>query len=349
MDCNVFRKKLRDLIEENIEFDLKEAMLNHIEKCEVCRSIYKEELAVEESFKAAFSIDTGNFRSLRPEIMKNIDKNRYGKSPVKRFLNHLKKYKANYSALAAVTATLVFITPYIAKDGVGFGAAKKAAPEAAMQAADFTKNKSSRFVDEKKSIGNNDKSEMYAVQGTEITDTVRKDLDYLPKFERKDLSKEFKVEFSIPWETSPSGKYSAAVEGIGENAQEEGIGIIVVKDEAGKQWSFSLLDNEQNQYTPKKLKWVDDGNLLMTVGSGYGTVNIGGELYILNIQTNTVTKPSPNNIEAGAHSEITNILSVEKIENNKLRVYAELIIYEDASLNANHRENATIITNTLSK
>lgn len=344
MDCNVFRKKLRDLIEENIEFDLKEAMLNHIEKCEVCRSIYKEELAIEESFKAAFSIDTGNFRSLRPEIMKSIDKNRYGRSPVKRFLNHLKKYKANYTAMAAVTAALVFITPYIAKDGIGFGAAKKAAPEAAMQATDFNKEKAAKY-DEAPNLKKNDvMTEMFATDNTIMTDASRKDLNYLPKLERKNLSEEFKVNFNIPWENSPSRKYSATVEGIGDNAQEEGIGIIVLKDEAGKQWSFSLLDNDQKQYTPKKLKWIDDENLLMTVGYGYGTVDIGGELFILNIKTNTITRPSPNNIAAGTHSEITNIKSVEKIENNKLRVYVELLIYEDENKNVSHIENATILT-----
>lgn len=355
MDCSVFRKRLNDLIEENIDFDLKEAMLEHVEKCEPCKSLYKEELAIEESFRAAFSIDAGNFRSLRPEIMKSIDKNRYGKNPFKRLLNHIKRYKANYTALVAVAAAIIFITPYIANEGLGNGATKSALPETKAEGMPSTKNaamksdtmKTTETYDSAKDEARNEMAieNSNSFRGKDET----KDLDYMPNFEKKTLEKGFQVSFNIPWETSKGGKYAATVEGIGEEAQEEGIGTIVLKDKAGQQWSFELLNNYEKQYTPKKLKWIDDENLLITVGYGQGLVNIGGELYILNVETNGIMKPNPNNIKAGTLAEITKIISVKKLEKNKLKIDVELLVYEDDNFSVSHKENRTITTQSLDK
>lgn len=355
MDCGVFRKRLNDLIEENIDFDLKEAMLEHVEKCEPCKSSYKEELAIEESFRAAFSIDTGNFRSLRPEIMKNIDKNRYGKNPFKRLLNHIKKYKANYTALAAVAAAIIFITPYIVNEGLGNGVKESALTKrSAKELPDSNFSTMKRDVVKSPEIYGSTKGEARNKMAVEDNNTMgskseEKDVDYMPAFEKKVLDKNIIVSFSIPWETSKNKKYSATVEGIGEEAQEEGIGSIVVKDKAGKLKSFSLLNNNEKQYTPKKLKWIDDESLLITVGYGQGMVNKGGKLYILNVETNTITKPNPNNIETGTLSEITKIISVEKLGENKLKIYVELQVYEDENLNISHMENGTITTESLDK
>lgn len=352
MDCSIFRKRLNDLVEENIEFDLRGAMLNHIEKCQSCRSLYEEELKTEEEFRKAFSVDTGNFRSLRYDIMKNIDKNRYNKSSFNKVINHFKKYKANYAAFAAATAAVIIISPYISKQITSFGSPKLAVPQVSMKTLPSSDKTAEGSLENKyASIRNSDEATIMTKSDSSVTKkgTAVQDTIYLPSFEKKALEKGFQVSFNIPWELSPSGKYSATVEGLGVEAYEEGIGYIVLKDEAGKQWSFKLIDNEEKQYTPKKLKWIDDENLLITVGFGQGMVQKGGDLYILNVITDKITKPNPNKIEAGALSEVTKIISVEKFEKNKLRINVELQIYEDANLSISRMESGTIVTDAISK
>jgi hypothetical protein len=167
---------------------------------------------------------------------------------------------------------------------------------------------------------------------------------YLPKLEKKSLDKTYKVsDFITPYEYSLNRKYSATVVGKGKQATEEGIANIVVKEiSTGNQWSFEIADNTK-QFSPKFVKWIDDENLLVIIGFGYGTVHLGGDLYILNTATSQVTKADPtNSAKLDNKSEITRIFSVKELESKELEIGVEVLVFDDENYNETHRENRTI-------
>lgn len=345
MECNVFRKRLPDLIEDSISFDMKEAMLQHICDCEACREVYEEELSIDDIFTKGLSVSPDSFRSLRSDIMKNIDKNRYGKGPFKKFLFHIKKYKGTYTTMAAVLLIAVFITPYIAKNSL-FGSAKKNEQFSVLnEAAGASKESAVSKSEENNKASLSLKTADIPEQNNEVKTKTEDLAVYMPKFEKKVLDKTFKAAFNTPWENSLSKKYTATVEGKGEEAQEEGIANIVIKNlSADEQWSFSLVDNQEKQFTPKKIKWIDDENMLVTIGLGYGTVEQGGDLYILNTSTAELTKANPmTTFKAGEQSQVTRIVSVKLLPSNELEVTTEVLIYEDELKDKSHTENRTII------
>lgn len=342
MDCSIFRKKLYDFLEDNLSYDLREAMLVHIKGCKDCSTLYKEELEIDEMFKTGLAVDTQGFRSLRNDIMRNIDKKRYNVSPIKRLFKHYKNYIATYTSLVAVIAVFVFLLPYVkTHDMLG---AKKANTASKYSTASMPQDASKGFdaMKDDLSITSADSTKQLETKAQNKSRN-NMDISYTPQFEKKVLAKDTKVIFNTPWETSLNKKYSATVEGKGTEAHEEGVGSIVVKDLiSGKQWSFNLIDN-QRQFSPKVLHFVDDENLLVTVGLGYGTVRQGGNIYLLNINTGLTAKADPQNTaNLDDKSEITKIQSVKFKDTNILSIEVEVLVYEDSSLNKNHREIRTI-------
>lgn len=353
MDCNVFRKRLTDLIEDNLSYDMKEAMLQHICECEVCRAIYEEELSIDEIIRKGLSVNPQSFRSLRSDIMKNIDKNKYGKSPLKKLLYHMKKYRATYTTMAALIVIAVFVTPYIMKNGLGSSMKKDSSFQNAASSTDNSFAKESKSQDLNiSSSGANGNLESYAAKETKEAPTagesnkaLMREASYMPRFEKKQLDKSFKVTFNTPWQNSLNKEYSATVEGKGNQAQEEGIGNIILKDLSTKgQYSFSLLDNEQKQFSPKAVQWIDNEKLLVIVGHGQGTVDRGGDLYILNINTSQVVKADPlNSLNISDKRQITKILSVKLLSTNEVETKVEILVYDDDNYNISHNEEGTII------
>jgi hypothetical protein len=343
MECKVFRKRLTDLIEDNISYDLKEAMLDHIAECEACRALYEEELSIDETIEKGLSIDAGSFRSLRGDIMKSIDKDRYGKSPFKKFLYHMKKYRGTYTSVAAVITAAIFITPYISKNGIGFGAKKTEM----MDQANAASQKAIKPASEPRAKGMApevlDKQQTFIAPENNALAIRRTDV-YIPIIKKFDLDKTYKATFNTPWKTSDSKRYSATIEGKGEAASEEGIGRIIIKDsQTGQQWSFEMVENEK-QFTPKSVTWIDEETLLIIVGLAHGTVSHGGQIYFLNINTSDVTLADPENkAKKDEKSEITKVLSVKKLPTNELELNLEMLVYEDDILNKNHTENRPIV------
>ncbi|MFL0266531.1 DUF4652 domain-containing protein [Candidatus Clostridium radicumherbarum] len=337
MDCNIFKKRINDLLEDNLSYDLRKAMLEHAESCNNCSTLFKEEHEMDDIFKAGLAVEMQNFRSLRSDIMKNIDKNRYGTGSGKKLIRHFKSYIATYTSLIAIVAVFAFLIPYVKTHGL-LGANKSAsmAPQnqvmSAAQKADSSNTADNAQNDSSKSM-------------KESADTVKTLIDssYIPQFEKKQLSKDNNPKFNTPWEASTSNKFSATVEGKGTEAIEEGIASIIVKNSStGDQWSFNLINNDK-QYTPKAVKWIDDENILVIVGGGYGTVDLGGELYILNVNTGLAAKADPKNTaKLNVLSEITKIKSVKAVNASTLSIDTEVLVFEDSSKNKNHSENRTI-------
>lgn len=343
MECKVFRKRLTDLIEDNISHDLKEAMLEHIAECEACRALYEEELSIDETITKGLSIDPTSFRSLRADIMKSIDKDKYGRSPLKKLLYHIRKYRGTYTSVAAVITAAIFITPYISKNGIGFSARKTESREQANTALQKGAKPASESLARSIAPEASDRQNALKSADNNIF-SAQNEEPYIPKFKKFDIDKTYKATFNTPWKTSDSKRYSATVEGKGEGAIEEGIGKVILKDsQTGEQWSFELIENEK-QFTPKNVAWIDDETLLVIIGYGYGRVSLGGDIYFLNINTSEVTKADPENkAKTDEKSQITKVLAVKKLSTKELELNLEMLVYEDEVLNKNHTENRTIV------
>lgn len=100
----------------------------------------------------------------------------------------------------------------------------------------------------------------------------------------------YKANFHSGWKTSPRGIQQATIDGKGENASEEGEAVLVIKSlETNVPTIYKLKDNENGQYTPKVVEWIDENRVFVIIGYAYGMVTAGGNLYELNIKENIVT------------------------------------------------------------
>lgn len=138
--------------------------------------------------------------------------------------------------------------------------------------------------------------------------------------------------FGTPWVKSPSGKKSASIEGKGEEAKEEGIGKIIIKDAQNNKVFFEIKDKSK-QMSPLSVCFFDDENILVTIGLGYGTVTMGGNLYVLNINS------GKSAVIDDTKDEKKQIANVRKDGNN---LKYDIIVYEDDNLTKYHVENKVI-------
>jgi dipeptidyl aminopeptidase/acylaminoacyl peptidase len=82
-------------------------------------------------------------------------------------------------------------------------------------------------------------------------------------------------------ETSPNGMRLAFI----DNAYWEAIGQVMLFDGKNGLVPFEYIID---QYTPKDLEWLDEERLLVVIGYAYGTVSLGGDLYIFDTTTQEV-------------------------------------------------------------
>lgn len=59
----------------------------------------------------------------------------------------------------------------------------------------------------------------------------------------------------------------------------------------------------ESQHTPKDLVWLDDNHLLAVIGFAYGTVSVGGNLHVYDLQKQETRLA----LEAGEREEITSV------------------------------------------
>jgi hypothetical protein len=153
------------------------------------------------------------------------------------------------------------------------------------------------------------------------------------KFAKNNLGKDVNPKFSTKWKDSLNKKLSLCIEGKGPDAIEEGIGKIYVKDlETVEKWSLDIVQGEE-QNSPKFVEWLDDENVAVVVGLGYGTIAVGGDLYKLNVKTCEVEKIYNANT---ANQQVT---SVKKV-NDKLEL--QLLVYDDDDFIKSHTEKKII-------
>ena len=126
--------------------------------------------------------------------------------------------------------------------------------------------------------------------------------------------------FEFPSEpvVSPNGKHTVFIDPL----EWETLGELYIFDNTIG--GFETLINPENDLTPKYVKWVDDNTLAVIIGFGYGTVQIGGNLYTYNIKT----KEKKQITDFERHIQIT---SFDVLEGNQLKCKG--IKYTDDLLN----------------
>jgi hypothetical protein len=152
--------------------------------------------------------------------------------------------------------------------------------------------------------------------------------DYVPKLSKKQLAEGKKPTFNTTWKSSADESFSACIEGKGQEAAEEGVGKIFVKDANNTISSFEIVDN--NKISPIYVEWLDNKNLFVIIGSAHGTVSKGGNLYLLNVSTgkmSSVLQPSDKKQQ---------IMTAKKSGNN---ISLKVNVYEDEAYNKSHTEN----------
>ncbi|APH15875.1 hypothetical protein NPD5_2420 [Clostridium sporogenes] len=159
------------------------------------------------------------------------------------------------------------------------------------------------------------------------------------KIEKEEIvDKKFQGENNTEWKESEQKKYSAIVEGKGNNGEEEGIGKVYLKENNTNKLWLLKINEIKDQKSPKFLYWIDNENLLVIIGHGYGTVSKGGNLYCINVKNDTITPVYE------AKDDKHEVISVEKVKDNsgETSLILTLNVYEDDNFVKSHKEEITI-------
>ncbi|APQ95772.1 DUF4652 domain-containing protein [Clostridium botulinum] len=199
--------------------------------------------------------------------------------------------------------------------------------------------------EQKVESNNNDKEEKDKKNNTEAKNEEKKDEKEVSektsfsKVEKEEIvDKKFQGENNTEWKESEQKKYSAIVEGKGNNGEEEGIGKVYLKENNTNKLWLLKINEIKDQKSPKFLYWIDDENLLVIIGHGYGTVSKGGNLYCINVKNDTITPVYE------AKDNKHEVISAEKVKDNsgKTSLILTLNVYEDDNFIKSHKEKITI-------
>lgn len=330
MNCSTFLKKLDDYIQDNLSTDMKIAMEKHLEECSSCKAYYEEEINIEKAFKSVIENKEIVFRSSRSSIMDSIDKSMYEKKLSKRLILYFKRYKFIYSTCAALLIGFISLAPYISNK-LNESAGEKLAQDKANSNVMLKKAVPENFM--MKSAEK--KMEVKQAADAALTNpTVFLEEKYT--FQKSNL--ESKVLPNIIWRDSPDKKVSAAIEGQNIEGTEEGIHPIILRENNDQKIYKLSFKDESIQYSPKKLQWLDDKNLLVIIGYGFGTITKGGDLFIVNIDTGSTYSVYKTQDDKKEITDVEKIVSNDGSINLKLK----LNVYEDENYLKSHMEEKLI-------
>ncbi|ACA44500.1 DUF4652 domain-containing protein [Clostridium botulinum] len=199
--------------------------------------------------------------------------------------------------------------------------------------------------EQKVESNNNDKEEKDKKNNTEAKNEEKKaekevsEKTNFSKVEKEEIvDKKFQGENNTEWKESEQKNYSAIVEGKGNNGEEEGIGKVYLKENNTNKLWLLKINEIKDQKSPKFLYWIDDENLLVIIGHGYGTVSKGGNLYCINVKNDTIIPVYE------AKDNKHEVISAEKVKDNsgKTSLILTLNVYEDDNFIKSHKEKITI-------
>jgi len=320
MNCNVFEKGLKDYILGNLSDDLKIAFEKHMESCESCKKLYEVEVKIDRDFKMILSIDGIEFNSSRNSIINSIDKNRYSKKTSNKILYNFKRYKNRYLSYAvAVMATIIFL-PMLLKglNSGNYNISGSRKSTAISVSSDTNSLKSSAKTAPAESVSPKSALTMDSVNIAKVTLEFKKDIiTELPN-----------LSYELKWKNSIDGKKAAAIDTVIGGDVDFGIHIIYIKNINSKEITKYEVINNERQFTPRNIEWMDNDHLIIVAGFGYGTIEYGSEVYSLNINSGELT--TLYQIKDKKYQ----ILDFKVVGKDLI---LELIIYNDDTYNSFHK------------
>lgn len=196
------------------------------------------------------------------------------------------------------------------------------------------KEKQTQTKDENKQTQNKNNKKQISQSNTQNESNKTNKTETVIKFNRHPLEKNVKTKFSTQWKNSKDGKISACIEGKGPDGSEEGIGKIYIKDTKTKESWYLQLDQGQKQNSPKiDLEWMDNENIVCIIGQGYGTIELGGNVYKIN------SKTGEYKVLYDTKNKKKQVVAMKK-NNNILEL--SLLVYEDDEFIESHDEKVNI-------
>ena len=321
MNCNIFEKELEDYVLGNISNDLKIALEKHMEGCKSCKRLYEEEIKIDRDFKMVLSIDSIEFNSSRASIINSIDKNRYSKKTSNKILYNFKKYKNRYLSYAVAVIAMVVFIPMMLKGVVG-GNYKTAT------------NNPTAMSDSKSKESSNSNAKVGEASPESSIAMKKSDQKNVPlsngplEFKSTIITKQDLPGFEMNWKNSTDGKSSAAIDIAAERDVDFGIHSVYIKNmKTNEIVKYEVVNNER-QFTPRNIEWLDNEHLIIVAGFGYGTIEYGSEVYSLNVNT---AELSNLYLRKDKKQQIVDFKVVGK------DLIFQLIIYNDDTYNAFHK------------
>lgn len=315
MKCEQCKSKLKEYIEGNLSTEEDDELKKHLLTCHECSKEYELEKEEYNLFKSTFSYDYIDFKDSKEEIMAAIDKDKYK--------NNKGFYFKNRKVIGAIAAVLVLgvITFPLAvkflneKGALDFASVRKM--EVPMESS--IENESSFINDENK--------ESTEAQGT------TSDYEEIKFYNMEEVDVNTSLEFNTPFISSVNNSYEASIEGKGENAIEEGEGIVYVKNKTNNKL-FSYKSVEEGSNSALYISWYDDTHLMIIHGLSYGTLCNGTDIVMLDVTNGTQTLM----IEASEEKR-ERFKEVEKKED---KIIIKTVVYLDDTLNEYNEINKEI-------
>jgi hypothetical protein len=274
-------------MEENLQNDMKKAMEEHMEKCEACKALYEEEKRTDEIIKNTLSLDEIGFKSSRSNIMKGINKKKYTGTMTNRLELHVKRYGKRYLSSVAVFAMIIvgsyFLSNYM-KSNVSIAREGASTSSQNQELAISSEEKGNVAFDASNKVADTSGITSKTAESKGSATAVVTSTAYVPKFKKVISEKDPEKDFVTVAKASPDGKLKAQLDGRGPSAADEGVAdIFVIKDNSEK-WRLQVTENTAN-FTPMYLTWLDNENVLITMGYANGHATYGGNVYKVNVQT----------------------------------------------------------------
>ncbi|WP_346937900.1 DUF4652 domain-containing protein [uncultured Clostridium sp.] len=282
MKCSQCKDKLTEYIEGNLSAEADEEMRSHLLTCQSCKDDYDKEVLEYKAFKEAFSYENINFKNSTSKIMESIDKNKYTK--VRRGMR--RKYKGAL-AIAAAFLLGVIVTPVAMKLMNGKEILSAASSGVENKAVKQDETSKAEVKDENTSKETKESVPDVASSDEKVIDNVKmsSNVNIVDLYSKTEVSMDKKLTFNTPFIATADGKYEASIEGKGEKAIEEGIGILYIKDTStNKMYEYTAMEKESQQ-SPLSISWYDDTHIMIVHGLGYGTLVNGERIIILDVTT----------------------------------------------------------------
>ncbi|MDP4089265.1 MAG: DUF4652 domain-containing protein [Bacillota bacterium] len=292
MNCRIFMKRLPEFMDGSLLHDMKEAMEKHLDCCEKCRAVYEKEEELDTLFFGSLQLEEITFNSSRPEIIKGIDRNRYGKGPLKKIKYSMRRHRMKIVSSAAVfilclTAVPFLLGPHSLKDsqyntsGTGsLGVKENSASAKSEVIADSNANANFNGA------VNKGESVLSLIEPPAAFIDLIGNKVYVPKFVRLPIDKLPDIRMSTEPKASPDQNIKVMLYGRGPAGTDDEIAEIVFQNQKDSSiWELSVADNDTKQVSPLYVDWYDNENILVTIGNGRGHVTLGGDLFLVNINT----------------------------------------------------------------